>query len=479
MKPPRVLIVDDDVSIAKALGAVLPEEGFDPVFAENGRDGLERARRGDIEAVVTDLRMPGIGGLELIQTLRQINPKLPIIMITAHGTTDTAIKAMQKGAFEYLLKPYEIPELLETLNRAVASFRMAADAVKLGEATSKGDALIGHSRAMQQVYKDIGRFASKPVTVLIRGETGTGKELVARALYQYSDRADKAFVAVNCAAIPENLLESELFGHEKGSFTGADQRKIGRFEQADGGTLFLDEIGDLAMGTQVKLLRALQERAIQRVGGKESISVDVRVVAATHVDLEAAIGSGAFREDLYYRLNGIIITIPPLRERKEDIPEVVAYLQMKYIREYGLKSTSVSPEALQLLQEHDWPGNVRELENALRKALLECEGFAVTDDSLRNALARRKRAEEGPPNGAGNSELSMVEQLASQAIEAARSGAVPDALSWMNERMESALYRIAIERSGGNQAKAARWLGVSRLTMREKLRKFGLHPSEE
>lgn len=482
MKKPRVLIIDDDSSITDALSIVLPDEGFDPVFADNGRDGLERAKQGDIETVVTDLRMPGIGGMELIQTLRQIKPKLPIIMITAHGTTETAIKAMQKGAFEYLLKPYEIPELLEVMKRAVDSHRLSANAVKIDvDGTSdEGDAIIGNSRAMQQVYKDIGRFASKPVTVLIQGETGTGKELVARALYHYSDRSEQPFIAVNCAAIPENLLESELFGHEKGSFTGADQRRIGRFEQANGGTLFLDEIGDLRPGTQVKLLRALQEKTIQRIGGKETIRFDARVITATHVDLEASIAKGTFREDLYYRLNGIVIDLPPLRERKEDIPALAKHILHKYTKEYSLKPTGIDKDALAFLQDQNWLGNVRELENALRKALLECEGYTVTAISLQKALSKRKAADDSPvgsDTSAANGDV--FESIASQAIEAARSGQTLDALNWINDRMEPALYRLAIERSGGNQAKAARWLGVSRITMREKLRKYGLHPSEE
>ncbi len=480
-KKPRVLIVDDDDSITDALAHILPDEGFDAVFVNNGRDGLERAKRGDIETVVTDLRMPGIGGMELIQTLRQVNPKLPIVMITAHGSTDTAIKAMQNGAFEYLLKPYEIPELLEIMQRAVESYRMTAQSVKIGsDSISADQSIIGDSKAMQRVYKDIGRFASKPVTVLIQGETGTGKELVARALYNYSDRSEMPFIAVNCAAIPENLLESELFGHEKGSFTGADQRRIGRFEQANGGTLLLDEIGDLRLGTQVKLLRALQEKTIQRIGSKESISIDVRVIAATHVDIEASIEQGSFREDLYYRLNGIVIDIPPLRDRKEDIPAIAQYILGKYIAEYGLKATSIEKDALLFLKEHDWPGNVRELENALRKALLECEGYSVTAEAIKNALSKRKNnSGQTSPHTPYASAESQFEDIASQAIEAARSGDSADALSWITDRMEPAVYRIAIERSGGNQAKAARWLGVSRITMREKLRKYGLHPGEE
>lgn len=482
MKIPRVLIIDDDESINQALAVVLADEGFDAHFATNGRDGLERAKQGDIEAVVTDLRMPGLGGMELIQTLRQLNPKIPITLITAHGSTDTAIRAMQLGAFEYLVKPYEIPELLDVLKRAVKSYRLASSAVKLGEIPTDGDAIIGDSKAMQKVYKDIGRFASKPVTVLIQGETGTGKELVARALYQYSDRVNQPFIAVNCAAIPENLLESELFGHEKGSFTGADQRRIGRFEQANHGTLFLDEIGDLPLNTQVKLLRALQEKTIQRLGSKQILKIDIRVIAATHVNLVWAMEKKAFRDDLYYRLSGIIIDLPPLRERKEDIPVISRYLVQRFIRDMELLPTTIGPDALKCLQDYDWPGNVRELENVLRKSLLECEGYSITRPSVESDLDAHKRhpaATETTVSGSsfvrGN---GSFEAIAAAALDAAESGAVPDALGWVNDHLESALYSAAIKRSGGNQTKAAQWIGVSRITMREKLRKYGLLPGD-
>src|SRR5262249_29938413 len=267
----------------------------------------------------------GLGGLELVRELHASKPRLPIILMTAHGTTDTAIEATKSGAYDYLLKPFEMPELIELAEKAVASSRLMTEPVELGEAGSSHDALIGNSRAMQGIYKEIGRIASKPVNVLIRGETGTGKELIARAIYQHSERAQAPFIAINCAAIPETLLESELFGHERGAFTGAETLRIGRFEQADHGTIFLDEIGDMTPGTQIKLLRVLQEKCLQRLGGKETIPVDVRVLAATHRDLEQAIKDRQFREDLYYRLSVVVISLPPLRDRKEDIPELVKF----------------------------------------------------------------------------------------------------------------------------------------------------------
>src|SRR5438105_5037908 len=268
------------------------------------------------------MKLPGMNGLELVRELHGAHPRLPIILITAHGTTETAIEATKSGAYDYLLKPFDMPEFIELVEKALASRRLMNETIELGESTMGAGALIGNCRAMQSIYKEIGRIASKPVNVLIRGETGTGKELIARAIYQHSDRAKAPFIAINCAAIPETLLESELFGHERGAFTGADLRRIGRFEQADHGTIFLDEIGDMTPGTQVKLMRVLQERSLQRLGGKDTIKVDVRVIAATHHNLEAAIREKQFREDLYYRLSVVVITLPPLRQRKEDLPHL-------------------------------------------------------------------------------------------------------------------------------------------------------------
>ena len=294
------------------------------------------------------MRLPGLGGLELIRELHAAKPRLPIILITGHGTTETAIEATKLGAYDYMLKPLELPEFLELVGKAVTSSRLMTEPVDLGPPGATRDALVGTSRAMQAIYKEIGRVASKPVNVLIRGETGTGKELIARALYQHSDRAKAPFIAINCAAIPETLLESELFGHERGAFTGAENRRIGRFEQADHGTIFLDEIGDMTPGTQIKLMRVLQERCLQRLGGKETIPVDVRVLAATNRDLEAAIQHKQFREDLYYRLSVVVIHLPPLRQRKEDIPELVKYFLRKYAAELGVADPSIHAEAVEL-----------------------------------------------------------------------------------------------------------------------------------
>jgi DNA-binding NtrC family response regulator len=308
------------------------------------------------------------------------------------------------------------------------------------------------------------------VNVLIRGETGTGKELIARAIYQNSDRANAPFVAINCAAIPETLLESELFGHERGAFTGASAQRIGRFEQANRGTIFLDEIGDMTPGTQVKVLRVLQEKCLQRLGGRETIPVDVRVLAATNHDLETAIREKRFREDLYYRLNVVVITLPPLRQRKEDIPELVRYFLTKYGPELGHPNPSVHADAMELLQAHSWHGNVRELENAIRKALLLAQGYTVNVDHVRGALSK-----DG--GTAGPAAQSLPEYIG-DLLAAAQRGEAADVHARLLEAAERELFRQAIELAHGNQAKAARWLGVSRITMKAKLVQFGFHPTE-
>jgi DNA-binding NtrC family response regulator len=324
---------------------------------------------------------------------------------------------------------------------------------------------------MQTIYKEIGRIAAKPVNVLIRGETGTGKELIARAIYQNSDRANAAFVAINCAAIPETLLESELFGHERGAFTGATGQRIGRFEQADHGTIFLDEIGDMSLGTQVKLLRVLQEKSLQRLGGRETIPVDVRVLAATHHDLETSIREKQFREDLYYRLNVVVINLPALRQRKEDIPSLVRYFLSKYGPELGNASPSIHADALEFLQSHSFPGNVRELENVMRKALLLAQGYTVNVDHVRSALQKGSTQ-------AGAAAQTLAEYIG-DLLASAQRGEAAEVHARVLDSAERELFRQAIDLAQGNQAKAARWLGVSRITMKAKLVQFGFHPGTD
>jgi nitrogen regulation protein NR(I) len=467
----RLLLIEDDPSTGAALQRVLRAEGHEVELVPRGDEGLARAQQRRYDLVLTDFKLPGLSGLELIARLHAAKPKLPIIMMTAHGTTATAIEATKLGACDYLIKPFEADELLDLVSTTVQSSRLMSEPVEMGEANAVGYALIGNSRAMQTVYKEIGRVAATPVTVLIRGATGTGKELVARAIYHHSDRADKPFIAINCAAIPQTLLESELFGHERGAFTGARNRRIGRFEQATGGTIFLDEIGDLSPHTQAKLLRVLQEKCLQRVGGDDTIPVDVRVLAATHRDLEAAIQEKEFREDLYFRLSVVTIHIPALSERSEDIPDLVRYFLRRYARELGVGNPSIQPEAISLLQAQPWPGNVRELENVIRQALLLAQPFPISVGDVHQILAKSRK----PAPASQQTHANYIADLLSRA----QRGEVENAYWRMIADWEPELFTQAIRVAGGNQAKAAQWLGITRLKMREKLKELGIHPKQD
>jgi nitrogen regulation protein NR(I) len=471
MSSAKVLLVEDDPGIRDTLQRVLAGEGHEVVVEKRGDDGLTRASQSAFNVVITDLRLPGISGLELVQQLHEVHPRLPIILITAYGTTKTAIEATKLGAYDYVLKPFDIPEMLALVAKAADSNRLISEPVSIGESGTTGDALVGQSAAMQNIYKDIGRVASKPINVLVRGETGTGKELIARAIFQHSDRANSPFVAINCAAIPETLLESELFGHERGAFTGATERRIGRFEQADRGTIFLDEVGDMTVGTQVKLMRVLQEKSLQRLGGKENIPVDVRVLAATNRDLESAIRRQQFREDLYYRLSVVVINLPPLRNRREDIPPIVRYFLHKHGPDLGTPEPSIHPDAMDFLQSQSWPGNVRELENVVRKVLLLAQSYTITVHHLQTVLNKPSDLSSSPTAPFGD----RVDEL----LAAARRGEIADVHARVLESAEREVFARAIGLAQGNQAKAARWLGISRITMKAKLLQFGLHPSQD
>ncbi len=477
MNTARILVIEDDTRSAQSLERLLKSQGYAVVLEHRGDEGFNRATKDDFALVITDFRLPGVDGLELIRQLHAAKPRLPMVLMTAFGTTETAIEATKYGAFEYILKPFNVAEMLEVVKRAVASARLMSEQVELGAASDKpaAQAIVGGSRAMQTVYKEIGRVATTAATVLIRGETGTGKELVARAIYQHSDRAAKAFIAVNCAAIPETLLESELFGHERGAFTGADARRIGRFEQAHQGTLFLDEIGDMSAFTQAKLLRVLQDKVIQRVGGKENIPVDVRIIAATHRDLETAIAAKQFREDLYYRLGAVVIKLPPLRDRAEDIPALADYFLRRFREELKLADASLQPDALAWLGDQRWPGNVRQFENVIRQGLLASRGFPIGRELLESVLAKG-----GDTTIASKPEsVGALESLMDDLLAQARGGAEIDVHAKVFEAMERELFTRAIKLAQGNQARAARWLKMSRQTVREKLQHFGLKASSE
>jgi DNA-binding NtrC family response regulator len=467
---PKLLLIEDDPGTASALLKVLQAEGYEVLTSGRGDEGLQRAQTIACDLVITDLKLPGLSGLDLVRELHLNRPRLPILMMTAHGTTETAIEAMKLGACEYLVKPFEADELLDLVAKAVRGSRLMSETVEIGDAGSAPQALVGKSRVMQNIYKEVGRIAAAPVTVLIRGATGTGKELIARAIYQHSDRAGKPFIAVNCAAIPETLLESELFGHERGSFTGAHTMRIGRFEQAHGGTIFLDEIGDLAAGTQAKLLRVLQEKYIQRVGGDELIPVDVRVLAATHRDLEAALQEKEFREDLFYRLSVVTIRLPPLKDRAEDIPDLVRFFIQRYAGQLGVQNPSIQTEVVSWLQTQSWPGNVRELENTVRQALLLARPFAIGLEHVQQAVARNRQ----PLALAGQTHAAYITHL----LARVQQGETENAYAQMIADLEPELFSQAIQLAQGNQAKAARWLGITRLKMRERLTELGLRPSQ-
>ena len=403
----------------------------------------------------------------ILSKLKKANRDVPIIMVSSDSNSRLAIEMTKFGAYDFFLTPASPEELVDAFKRATEDARRITKPVEIGEVYEEQDTIVGRSRAMREIYKQLGRIATQPVTVLVRGETGTGKELIARAIFQHGHRSHAPFITINCAAIPENLLESELFGHEKGAFTGASHLRVGRFEQADGGTLFLDEIGDLDASLQVKLLRVLQEKTIQRIGGREDIAVDVRIIAATHRPLESMVRKGTFREDLFYRLNVAAITIPPLRERREDIPPLIDYFLKRFAKDYGMELPTIADQAVAFLTDFDWPGNIRQLQNTLSKALINSRGYSLNWIEFRNIL---ESSELLTQQEAGLK--TMIDRTLTQAINEEVEAALPV----LTEKFEREVFGMAIKRAGGNQAKAARWLGVSRFTLREKLKHFGFHP---
>ena len=386
MSPQRILVVDDEDNARRAIATILNEEGYEVAEAANGAEALARIGEFSPAVVLTDVRMPQMDGLTLLKTAREQGSDATFVMMTAFASVETAVEAMKSGADNFLLKPLDADQVLVTLGKVLEkrSLRQEAEALRdqVRSRVRRFHDIIGESPQLQGIYDVIRRAAGTRATVLILGESGTGKELIAQALHQESPRKDKPFIRVHCAALSENLLESELFGHEKGSFTGALARKEGRFELADGGTLFLDEIGEISPAVQVKLLRVLQQREFERVGGTQTLKVDVRIVAATHRDLVAEVKAGRFREDLYYRLNVVSVTLPPLRDRKSDVPALVNHFLEKYSDSYGKQVRGLAPGTLQALLSHDWPGNIRELENAIERAVVLAQGQELTTDDL-------------------------------------------------------------------------------------------------
>src|SRR6056297_1849339 len=385
----EILIVDDDDQLRQSFARLLTNEKYAVRTAPTGEAGIDEVKQNVPDLLIMDVKLPGINGLKALQAIREVDTTLPVIIMTAYGTMDTAIEATKLGAFVYVLKPFEIPDMLDLIGQALEAGRMMRSRVKMnvGPESAQADAIIGRSSSMQNVYKAIGRVAPTDATVLIRGESGTGKELAARAIYQHSLRSERPFLIINCVAIPETLLESELFGYEKGAFTGASTRRVGKIEQANGGTIFLDEIGDMPLSIQAKILRLLQEQSIERLGGTQPISVDVRIIAATNRNLERAIEEERFRQDLYYRLNVVTLELPPLRERKGDIPLLCDYFLSLYAKEMEIDNPGMSERAKDMINKHAWPGNVRELGNAIKKALIFSRGYPIRAEAMTQALS--------------------------------------------------------------------------------------------
>jgi nitrogen regulation protein NR(I) len=461
----QVLVVDDEPNLRRVLSAQLSRDGYDVHTPEDGKQALSVLAEHHIDLVITDLRMPGVDGMEVLRRALELDPELPVVMITAHGTVDNAVEALKLGAFDYITKPFDQREVRTIVRKALLTRDLAANEASPSVRQTFADArygIIGRSPGIAQLYSVLDRVVDTPTTVLITGESGTGKELVARALHENSRRRELPFIKVNCAAIPKDLMESELFGYERGAFTGAVGSKPGRFELASGGTLFLDEIATIPVEMQVKLLRALQESEFERVGGVKTLQVDVRVVAATNSDLKREIAAGTFREDLYYRLNVVPIRLPPLRERAQDVPLLISYFIDKFNARLKKQISGVEPDAERLLAQYAWPGNIRELENVMERAVLFCDGhrLAISDlpQELRDTADVETQPAEAVVAGSGVAEQDGLKQQ----VRAAMS------------RLERQLIVKALEQTKGNVTHAARLLKISRKGLQLKMKELGL-----
>jgi DNA-binding NtrC family response regulator len=464
----KLLIVDDEPSVVYSLEKRLKTDTLQVVTASTARQGIEMVKEHAPDVVLLDIQLPDMSGLDAFAEIHQIEPRLPVVIITAHGTTETAIEAMKRGAFEYLLKPLDLAVLRDVVSKAIELSRLSRVPAVFEQADTEDltvDRIVGLSPPMQEVYKSIGRVAPQDVNVLILGESGTGKELVARAIYSHSRRQQRPFLAINCAAIPDALLESELFGHERGSFTGAERRRIGKFEQAHHGTIFLDEIGDMALATQAKVLRLLQDGRFERVGSNETIQTDVRIIAATHQQLEAMVAQGRFREDLLYRLKVFAIRLPPLRERLEDLPLLVEHFRRRFGRELRKPIRWVPAETLQALEAYAWPGNIRELQSAIKYALVQASGDVLAAHWLPENV--QHPAAYPPPTLPLDSRSGALDiaRLSRELIQTQ----TPDIYRRVHGAVDQILLAEILRQVQGNQVLASQWLGISRTTLRAKL----------
>lgn len=468
----RIVITDDDLSLCHFLKRTLSQKGYQVTTCHTGREAIGLVNEQETDLVLLDNKLPDLMGLEILKEMRQKHPKMPIIIMTAFGTTDTAIEAMRLGAFDYILKPFELEEISELVGKGLEANKLMKRAVAipaLSEYMENSDQIVGKSKVMQEVYKLIGQVAESDVTVLIRGESGTGKELVARAIYQHSRRKDSPFLAINCAAIPETLLESELFGYEKGAFTGANKRRIGKFEQCNKGTILLDEVGDMTPSTQAKILRVLQEGEFERIGGNETIKVDVRVLASTNRKLEELIKEEKFRKDLYYRLKIMTVVLPPLRERKEDIQELTEYFFHFYNCQLGTRVSCIDTAIFNKLYSYHWPGNVRELANTIKRALILAKGEVLAEEDIifdveneAISFANEEQLEK--------SLNKVLDPLFLDITRLWRTGLHTNLL----EKVEKFLIQKALSEMRGNQVQAAKLLGISRNTLRHRIEKYKL-----
>ena len=468
----HLLLIDDDPDLLPdQVRQVFPAPPHRVEIAPTGSAGLELARDARPDVILLDLRLPDQSGLDVLKQLRQIDARIPVVLVTVARSADAAIEAMRQGAYDYLLKPLDVQKLYRVLSEALKVARLMREpAVVVGtppDDDQPGEAIVGSCPAMQEVYKAIGRVADQTFPVLITGESGTGKELVARAIYQHGPRAQAPFLALNCAAIPEALLESELFGHEKGSFTGAERRRIGRFEQANGGTLLLDEVGDMPLPAQAKVLRVLQEQAFERVGGSETIRTDVRLIAATHRNLKVWSDEGKFRLDLYYRLGVFTIHLPPLRERGDDLELLARYYLRRVSQDLGREVREVAPEALERLRAYPWPGNMRELQSVLKQALLRAHGPVLLPEFLPEfpEAPAAPAAPMASPGGGFDPEAFLRQRLGPDSR---------DLYAEIHRELDRLVLPRVLEHTGGNQAQAAVLLGIARRTLRTKLGELGL-----